>query len=100
MLQMQVKMGKLPPSPYSMFIARVVECSQPLWVHRVGGGEAKAPNVYDGNSSMGVSQHDLLRIEAKDTCIILAIILPGYKHKYICTTMVQMGLSFEITAKP
>ena len=48
----------------------------------IGRGGAKAPNVHDGKSSMGVSQHDLLGIEAKDTCIILAIILLGYKHKY------------------
>ena len=83
-----------------MFITRAVECRQLIWVHRVGGEGAKAPNVYDGNSNMGVSQHDLLRIEAQDTCTLLAIILPGYKHKYICTTMVQMGPPFEITAKP
>ena len=49
----------------------------------IGGGGAKAANVHDGKSSMGVSQHDLLRVDAKDTCIILAIILPGYEHKYI-----------------
>ena len=49
---------------------------------------------------MGVSQYDFLRIEAQDTCTLLAIILPGYKYKYICTTMVQIGLPFEITAKP
>ena len=49
----------------------------------IGGGGAKVPNVHDGNSSIGVFQHDLLRIEAKDTCIILAIILLGFKHKYI-----------------
>ena len=66
----------------------------------IGGGGVKAPNVYDGKSSMGLSQHDLLRTEAKDTCTLLAILLPGYKHKYICTTMVQMGPPFEITAKP
>ena len=47
---------------------------------------------------MGVSQHDLLRIEAKDTSIILAIILLGYKHKYIGITMVGIGPPFEITA--
>ena len=66
----------------------------------IGGGGAKAPNVYGGNSSIGVSQHDLLRTEAKDTCTLLVIILPGYKQKYICTTIVQMGPPFEITAKP
>ena len=66
----------------------------------IGGERAKAPNVYGGNSSMGVFHHGLLRTEAKDTCTLLAIILPGYKHKYICITMVQMGPPFEITAKP
>ena len=45
----------------------------------IGGGGAKAPNVHNGKSSIGVSQHDLRRIKAKDTCIILAIILPGYR---------------------
>ena len=49
----------------------------------IGGGGAKVPNVHDGNSSMGVSQHDLLRIKAKDTCTLLAIILLGFKHNYI-----------------
>ena len=52
----------------------------------IGRGGAKAPNVHDGKSSMGVSQDHLLRIEAKDTCIILAIILLG------------IGPPFEITA--
>ena len=68
-------MGKLPPLPLIQCSLLVLSSVASLFGSiGIGGGGAKAPNVHDGNSSRGVSQHDFLRIDAKDTCTILAII--------------------------
>ena len=81
---MQVKMGLLPSPPLIQCSLLVLSSVASFFGSiGIGGGGAKVPNVHDGKSRMGVSQYDLLRIEAKNACIILAIIFPSYKHKYI-----------------